>query len=66
MDGVGFSLLYLEICATDSYLKCSVQLLVAGMKGVDDFSMAFSHALLLLDLASYWQVKDQVYGKMWN
>lgn len=53
MDGVGFSPLYLEICATKSYVKCPVQLTVAGMKGVDLFSLGFSHALLLLDLASY-------------
>lgn len=61
---MGFSLLYLEIGATNSYLKCPVQLSVAGLKGVVFFSLEFSHALLLLDLASYRQVKDQIYGKM--
>lgn len=53
MGGVGFSPLYLVIGATNSYLKCPVQFTVAGMKGVDFFSLGFSHALLLLDLASY-------------
>lgn len=52
MDGVRFSPLYLEIGDTNSYLKCPAQLTVAGMKGVD-FLLGFSHALLLLDLASH-------------
>lgn len=55
----------LGIGATNCFLKRPVQVTVAGMKGVD-FSHGFFDALLLLDLASHRQVKDQVSGKMWG